>query len=60
MYASHDKLILLDADGTIIDAFSAIETAFNLHGMAIGDLGFQLLVSLVVAKSSIKAGIPTW
>ncbi|QKJ66181.1 HAD family hydrolase [Deefgea piscis] len=38
MYASHDRLILLDADGTIIDAFSAIETAFSLHGMQIGDL----------------------
>ena len=38
MYASRDRLILLDADGTIIDAFSAIETAFSLHGMQNGDL----------------------
>lgn len=38
MYASSDKLILLDADGTIIDAFGAIEAAFSLHGMQIGDL----------------------
>lgn len=38
MYRSHDRLIIIDADGTVIDAFSAIESAFAQHGMAIGDL----------------------
>jgi phosphoglycolate phosphatase len=31
-------LIILDADGTTIDAYSAIETAFSRHGMTLGDL----------------------
>jgi phosphoglycolate phosphatase len=35
---SRDRLIILDADGTTIDAFSAIERAFAHHGMDIGDL----------------------
>jgi phosphoglycolate phosphatase len=38
MYRSKDRLIVIDADGTVIDAFSAIEKAFAHHGMAIGDL----------------------
>lgn len=38
MFASRDRLILFDVDGTVIDAFSAIETAFARHGMNIGDL----------------------
>ncbi|MBR7800684.1 HAD family hydrolase [Undibacterium fentianense] len=38
MYPNKQKLIIFDADGTIIDAFSAIEQTFALHGMAIGDL----------------------
>jgi phosphoglycolate phosphatase len=38
MYRSTDRLIIFDADGTLIDAFSAIETAFAHHGMNIGDL----------------------
>jgi phosphoglycolate phosphatase len=33
-----DRLIILDADGTTIDAFGAIEATFAIHGMAIGDL----------------------
>jgi phosphoglycolate phosphatase len=32
------RLLILDADGTTIDAFTAIERAFALHGMDIGDL----------------------
>jgi len=28
MYRSQDRLIIVDADGTVIDAFSAIGTAF--------------------------------
>jgi phosphoglycolate phosphatase len=35
---SKDRLLILDADGTTIDAFAAIERTFHLHGMNIGDL----------------------
>lgn len=38
MYKSSDRLIIFDADGTIIDAFSAIGLAFAHHDMDIGDL----------------------
>lgn len=38
MYPSHDRLVILDADGTTIDAFTAIDRAFGRQGMAIGDL----------------------
>jgi len=38
MYKNSEKLIIFDADGTIIDAFSAIEETFSRHDMAIGDL----------------------
>jgi phosphoglycolate phosphatase len=39
---SNDRLIILDADGTTVDAFSAIDRTFSLHGMDIGPLtGFQ-------------------
>lgn len=38
MYPSAERLVILDADGTTIDAFSAIERTFAHHGMAIGDL----------------------
>lgn len=38
MYPSNDRLIILDADGTTIDSFAAIERAFVRHGMSIGDL----------------------
>lgn len=38
MFPSRDRLIILDADGTIIDAFSAIGAAFLRHGMDLGDL----------------------
>ncbi|MCB1800227.1 MAG: HAD family hydrolase [Gammaproteobacteria bacterium] len=33
-----DRLLILDADGTTIDAFSAIEQTFAAHHMRIGDL----------------------
>jgi phosphoglycolate phosphatase len=33
-----DRLLVLDADGTTIDAFSAIERTFAAHNMYIGDL----------------------
>lgn len=35
---SNDRLLILDADGTTVDAFSAIASAFAHHGMDIGDL----------------------
>jgi len=35
---SRERLIILDADGTTIDAFSAMAKAFAHHGMDIGDL----------------------
>lgn len=38
MYPSHDRLVIFDADGTLIDAFTAIEAAFAHHEMDIGDL----------------------
>ncbi|MES2581626.1 MAG: HAD hydrolase-like protein [Pseudomonadota bacterium] len=38
MFSSNDRLIILDADGTIIDAFNAIDQTFSTHGMALGDL----------------------
>ena len=34
----NDRLLILDADGTTIDAFAAIERTFRMHGMDIGDL----------------------
>jgi len=38
MTYSADKLVILDADGTLVDAFHAMEMAFALHEMDIGDL----------------------
>ncbi|MCX7673578.1 MAG: HAD hydrolase-like protein [Thiobacillaceae bacterium] len=38
MYPTRARLVILDADGTTIDAFEAIERTFARHGMAIGDL----------------------
>ena len=38
MFASRDRLVIFDADGTLIDAFPVVERAFMLHGMDIGDL----------------------
>jgi phosphoglycolate phosphatase len=37
MYST-DRLVILDADGTTIDAFSAIDRTFAHHGMDIGPL----------------------
>lgn len=36
---SNDRLVILDADGTTIDAFRAIEKTFDYHKMDIGPLG---------------------
>lgn len=38
MYPNKDRLVIMDADGTLIDAFSAIATAFARQGMDLGDL----------------------
>lgn len=38
LYTNRERLVIFDADGTIIDAFQAIAQTFLLHGMAIGDL----------------------
>lgn len=38
MSYSPDKLVIFDADGTLVDAFHAMEMAFALHEMDIGDL----------------------
>ena len=38
MYPNRDRLVIFDADGTLIDAFHAIEAAFSHHEMDIGDL----------------------
>jgi phosphoglycolate phosphatase len=38
MYSNSDRLIIFDADGTIIDAFAAIDQTFSKHGMELGDL----------------------
>ena len=38
MYRSNERLIIFDADGTIVDAFSAIDQTFSKHGMELGAL----------------------
>lgn len=38
MFEHRDRLVIFDADGTLIDAFPVVEHAFNQHGMDIGDL----------------------
>jgi len=38
MYRSRDRLIIIDADGTVIDAFAALGVAFAHHGMDLGDI----------------------
>jgi phosphoglycolate phosphatase len=37
MYKNSKRLLILDADGTTIDAFKAIEEAFDRHGLSLGD-----------------------
>lgn len=39
MYPSRDRMVVFDADGTLVDAFPAVEKSFTVHGMDIGDLG---------------------
>jgi phosphoglycolate phosphatase len=37
LYANRDRLVIFDADGTLIDAFRAVGTAFARHDMDLGD-----------------------
>ena len=37
MFTNKKRLVILDADGTTIDAFSAITSTFSQHGMDLGD-----------------------
>ena len=37
-FMNRQRLVIFDADGTLVDAFHAIEQTFLHHGMAIGDL----------------------
>jgi len=38
VFASREKLVVCDVDGTLVDAFGAVEIAFSRHEMDIGDL----------------------
>lgn len=38
MFASRERLVVCDVDGTLVDAFGAVEVAFSRHEMDIGDL----------------------
>lgn len=52
---SNDKLVILDADGTTIDAFTAIAETFACHGMSIGDLArFQKRHNLFKYLGGVK------
>ena len=37
MYESNKRLIIFDADGTTIDAYTSIQEAFSRHGLSLGD-----------------------
>ena len=37
-YDNSERLVIFDLDGTTVDAFHAIESAFLRHGMDIGDI----------------------
>jgi phosphoglycolate phosphatase len=55
MYTTRDRLIILDADGTLVDAFAAIGEAFATHNMNIGDLDrFQKRHNLFKYLGGIK------
>lgn len=38
MFETRERLVIFDADGTLVDAFGAIDETFAEHGMRIGDL----------------------
>lgn len=55
MSYSNKRLIILDADGTSIDAFNAIASTFAEHGMDIGDLSrFQKRHNLFKYLGGVK------
>lgn len=52
---SDKKLVILDADGTTIDAFQAISSTFSQHDMSIGDLSrFQKRHNLFKYLGGVK------
>ena len=54
-YANDERLIIFDADGTLIDAFSAIDRTFSANGMDIGKLeDFQKRRKLLKYLGGIK------
>ena len=54
MYSNH-RLVILDADGTTVDAFGAIQQAFASEGMDLGDLGrFQQRRNLFKYLGGVK------
>ncbi len=55
MYKNNKRLLILDADGTTIDAFKAIEEAFDRHGLSLGDEGrFQKRHNLFKYLGGVK------
>ena len=55
MYSSNERLVVFDADGTIIDAFNAIDQTFSKHGMELGNLErFQKRHNLFKYMGGIK------
>jgi phosphoglycolate phosphatase len=55
MYSNNERLIIFDADGTLIDAFAAIDQTFSSHGMDIGKLeNFQKRRKLLKYLGGIK------
>ncbi len=55
MYKSNKRLVILDADGTTIDAFKAIDAAFDRHGLSLGDeVSFQKRHNLFKYLGGIK------
>ncbi len=55
MYKTNKRLLILDADGTTIDAFQAIEAAFERHGLSLGDeASFQKRHNLFKYLGGIK------
>lgn len=55
MYSNSDRLVVFDADGTIIDAFHAIDQTFSKHGMELGNLErFQKRHNLFKYMGGIK------
>ena len=53
--SNRERLVIFDADGTLVDAFHAVEQAFSQHDMDIGDLGrFQKRRKLLKYLGGLK------